>query len=477
MKVKEAFAGGEKMSRKRKFAQTAVCCLALLLIIILAVVFYCRANPRPAPSARAVGAVSGAAAGQIAENTRADREEFLSETLNLSVSPQGENRYLLTWNETVGDGYEVQRMAEDGVWETVERLEKTAARQYLTETLKSGRTVCYRVAAAGSVPDTAAATAEIRTEISPRYCTVWPVRNLPVSDPQTMEDTGRSVPAGAALCVLEEKDGMFLVWDGEAEGYIDSRYCMINLPEYLGDLCEYDIVNSYGALYRMHGYEIPQVTGTVISGYEKVQLADGQFLVPYLYPCCEKLIAAARAAGEDGWRLKIYDAYRPHLATEQIYQAAGQILDQPLPSGEAAAAASAGNERTYRDLVEMGPYHLSSFLARTGSSHNMGIALDLTLVSDTGEEPAMQTEMHDLSWYSVTDRNTGTADLLRDYMTGAGYHTLVSEWWHFQDNETRDALGLGYFQPGVSIEGWKADDNGRRYQNEDGTFATRSDSE
>ena len=252
---------------------------------------------------------------------------------------------------------------------------------------------------------------------------------------------------------------------------------MINLPEYLGDLCEYDIVNSYGALYRMHGYGIPQVTGTVISGYEKVQLADGQFLVPYLYPCCEKLIAAARAAGEDGWRLKIYDAYRPHLATEQIYQAAWQILDQPLPSGEAAAAASAGNERTYRDLVEMGPYHLSSFLARTGSSHNMGIALDLTLVSDTGEEPAMQTEMHDLSWYSVTDRNTGTADLLRDYMTGAGYHTLVSEWWHFQDNETRDALGLGYFQPGVSIEGWKADDSGRRYQNEDGTFATQSDSE
>ena len=232
------------MSRKRKFAQTAVCCLALLLIIILAVVFYCRANPRPAPSAWTIGAVSGAAAGQIAENTRADREEFLSETLNLSVSPQGENRYLLTWNETVGDGYEVQRMAEDGVWETVERLEKTAARQYLTETLKSGRTVCYRVAAAGSVPDTAAATAEIRTEISPRYCTVWPVRNLPVSDPQTMEDTGRSVPSGAALCVLEEKDGMFLVWDGEAEGYIDSRSCMINLPEYLGDLCGDDIGNS-----------------------------------------------------------------------------------------------------------------------------------------------------------------------------------------------------------------------------------------
>ena len=64
------------MSRKRKLAQTAVCCLALLLIIILAVVFYCRANPRPAPSARAVGAVSGAAAGQIAENTRADRRNF-----------------------------------------------------------------------------------------------------------------------------------------------------------------------------------------------------------------------------------------------------------------------------------------------------------------------------------------------------------------------------------------------------------------
>src|SRR5699024_12729000 len=101
-----------------------------------------------------------------------------------------------------------------------------------------------------------------------------------------------------------------------------------------------------------------------------------------------------------------------------IEQAARPSLGQPLPSGGAGGAAAAGNERTDRDLGEMGPYHLASFLARTGSSHNMGIALDLTLVSDTGEEPAMQTEMHDLSWYSVTDRNTGTADLLRDYMTG-----------------------------------------------------------
>ena len=64
--------------------------------------------------------------------------------------------------------------------------------------------------------------------------------------------------------------------------------------------------------------------------------------------------------------------------------------------------------------------------------------------------------MHDLSWYSAVDRNNEYANLLSSYMTEAGFHILVSEWWHFQDNETRDALELDYLQDGVLALGQSA---------------------
>lgn len=49
---------------------------------------------------------------------------------------------------------------------------------------------------------------------------------------------------------------------------------------------------------------------------------------------------------------------------------------------------------------------------------------------------------------------------------------ITSEWWHFQDNEVRDSLHPVSIQNGVSVEGWKKDDNGWRYQKADGEFCT-----
>ena len=104
--------------------------------------------------------------------------------------------------------------------------------------------------------------------------------------------------------------------------------------------------------------------------------------------------------------------------------------------------------------------------------HNMGIALDLTLERvDNGEELEMQTEMHDLSIYSVISRDNEEAVLLDGIMKGAGFGGLTSEWWHFQDNETRQALNLNiYMWNGVSCAGYVADDTGWRYRNSDGSF-------
>lgn len=495
--------------------------------------------------------------GPAAETMVVSREKILTRIMELSCEQLGENRYSFTWNETLGRKFQVQRSFGGNAWETVAEVALGEELKYDTEMLHSGTAYTYRVEAVendGSV--VAEDEAEIFTELLTLSCTIWPVKEMTLYAPDTMADTGVQTEALKAYRVLEEKDGSFLVEEGGTQGYIDSNYCLINLSDYLGELCSYDIVNSYSALYMMHGFEIPEITDTVIWGYEEILLSDGEYLVPYLYPCCEKLIIAAKAALEDGYRLKIYDAYRPHEATEELYQTAERILDDPLPvtitvsgegeetgaeeggTGEETGAEAAPEEwpedwseedireleeligpseeekllqqqlevlrgmtlpqteaglaetetdsedpaeiteeeiqmlkaagllppdwqpeeekelvPVYRNLVTNGSYKLSNFLARVGSAHNMGIALDLTLETLDGEELEMQTRMHDLSWYATIDRNNENADLLNKYMTGAGFAILRSEWWHFQDNETRDALELDYYQYGVTRKG------------------------
>jgi len=101
----------------------------------------------------------------------------------------------------------------------------------------------------------------------------------------------------------------------------------------------------------------------------------------------------------------------------------------------------------------------------------MGVAVDLTLTDAFGELP-MQTDMHDLSWYSETAQNKSNADTLARLMTGAGFGTLISEWWHFQDNEATNQLNVPPLLGGVTPECWVADDNGWRYRRADGKFHT-----
>ena len=83
----------------------------------------------------------------------------------------------------------------------------------------------------------------------------------------------------------------------------------------------------------------------------------------------------------------------------------------------------------------------------------------------------MQSEIHDLSWYSETYLNNLNAELLESYMSAVGMNGLNSEWWHFQDDKTRESIGLNSaLDQGVSPEGWTQDDGGWRYRRADGTF-------
>lgn len=385
--------------------------------------------------------------------------------LSLTYQETAPRLCVLEWDGVQCHHFEVrQRVGES--WRTIVRLTPGAHMRYDPGRLDSGSWNRFQVAAVDGEG------AELQTEeisfwasVSPLYGTIWPIENM-----NFWEDPGTnrlgSIPGGTMLCVLAEEGNWFRVRYGEEYGWIDSRYCMIDLPEYVGDYCAYDITNSYDSLFAVHGSPIRNVTHQVLPGYEHVRTADGTFLVPYLYPCAKKLLTAAQAAQADGLRLKIYEAFRPKEATRFSYDTTQAQMNEP-------ALTESGRQvgmTLSRLMTDNGRFGLGSFLARTISSHNRGIALDLTLENE-GEELEMQSVIHDLSWYSETYRNTLNAKLLEGYMTGVGMKGLSSEWWHFQDDDTRSAIGLNSsLDKGVSPEGWTQDDGGWRYRRSDGSF-------
>lgn len=417
--------------------------------------------------------------GLSTEAFTVDREVLLGTELILACRDDGHNRYTFSWNETKGDGYQVQCYdADTDSWITLASIPQQDPRTYSTEPLARYRNHRFRVIATGDesvTPDEITVT----TGASLIYSTVWPLTDQRVyTDSQRSGQLG-TAEKGKSLCILDEENGLFKIRFGNTEGWIDSNYCMINLPDFIGDLCSYDITNSYGSIFMVHGYEIPDVTGTIVTGYENVALSQTRYLVPLLYPTALKLEKAAQAALEQSYRLKIYDSYRPGEASQAVRDATEAILQLPLPETTYnnivitdMPAVKEGQTLTYNELMTgFGQYSINYFIAAYGSQHNYGVALDLTLEdAKTGEEIPMQCAIHDLSHYAVLKRNTDSADLLSELMQAAGFGTLVSEWWHFQDNAAQDSLELNPLWSGITAQGWVADSTGWRYRKANGSY-------
>ena len=410
------------------------------------------------------------------------REDLLGSVLGVQCEDLGNNVYRFTWNETRGEGYEVQQFNPlTADWDTLAEVPKDGERCYKTGHLARYTDYYFRVIAKDDQVEPE--DVNVQTGASVVYATIWPIKNLDVYlEPKQGESFGIA-KEGSMLCVLDVQGDWFYVRAGKVCGYIDSRYCMINLPDMIGDICLYDITNSHNSLYMVHEFEIPEVTDTVIKGYEDVEQKNGTYLVPLLYPTAKKLEKAAFAAIEQGYKLKIYDSYRPNEATLDIYDLAGKIMENPIPEKPftdkvltdlpVLPEPAEGEEPpvlTYKMLMtDNGRYSLANFLAKGGSRHNQGVAMDLTLTKN-GKDLEMQTSIHDLSWYSETKSNNKNAKLLRSIMEGAGFGGLTSEWWHYQDNDAKKELEPPYMKKGISAQGWVADDTGWRYRKADGTY-------
>lgn len=414
-----------------------------------------------------------------------EREDLLGRALDPVLTDEGNNVCSITWNETKGEYYEVQQLDHARQkWVTVATVPGDGERSYTTGHLENLSNFRFRVVAVGgdTLPNEryAAISSEMdfETGMTPIYCTIWPVKDMDAFDAPEGGTVVSSVAQAKAYCVIDAVGDMLGVSIDGQTCYIDGNYCMINLAEYLDELCTYDITNSYSSIYMVHEFAIPEVTDTVIDGYGAVAVGNGQYLVPLLYPTAKKIFVAAQDALSRGYRLKIYDAFRPNRATQKIYELAELILDEPIPEEpfngkmpEKMPEPVEGETLTYRKLMTNDEWSLSNFLAQGRSMHNYGVAVDLTLEDMySGKELKMQTSMHDLSHYSVLKENNKQAKLLAQIMKAAGLGDLRSEWWHFQDNEAKQTLDLPSVWKGVNCECWMADDNGWRFRNRNGSY-------
>jgi len=132
-----------------------------------------------------------------------------------------------------------------------------------------------------------------------------------------------------------------------------------------------------------------------------------------LRPVAQRLSRAAEEVSRHGYRLKVWDCYRPHAVQWQMW------------------------ERVPRRGYVADP--------RTGSHHNRAAAVDVTLVRADGSEVEMPTAFDTfgpaarqdapLTRPEVSERRA----LLRSAMEAAGFRINRMEWWHYEAPEAHGA--------------------------------------
>lgn len=143
----------------------------------------------------------------------------------------------------------------------------------------------------------------------------------------------------------------------------------------------------------------------------------------------EEAAAALRKASdalkERGYRLKIYDAYRPQRAVDHFMRWAADRNDVKMRAV------------FYPELDKSVLFDQGYIAAKSG--HSRGSTVDLTLVeSVTGREADMGGVFdyfgrcsHSGFTEGLTPAQIANRRILREAMVAAGFKPLAEEWWHF----------------------------------------------
>ncbi len=138
-----------------------------------------------------------------------------------------------------------------------------------------------------------------------------------------------------------------------------------------------------------------------------------------------KLADAQEMVKEDGYRLRIYDAYRPSSVSGILYK---QVPDP-------------------------------SYVSPAGKSyHNRGVSVDITLVDQEGNELEMPSEVMELNEKArrnrpMSDEAKTNLAYLTTVMNKCGFQSVSNEWWHYTDWDARKYMvsdinftGVEYFE-------------------------------
>lgn len=122
----------------------------------------------------------------------------------------------------------------------------------------------------------------------------------------------------------------------------------------------------------------------------------------------DKLMAAQEKFKKDGYRIKIYDAYRPQHVQEQMFKIV--------------------NNRVY--IAD----------PKKASDHVRGAAVDITLVDGQGNELEMPSPMHtfgpaaNVNSRTMTKKARENMKYMQRIMLDSGFLMYSGEWWHFKDS-------------------------------------------
>ena len=291
------------------------------------------------------------------------------------------------------------------------------------------------------------------------YCSI----NLSLlSNPDYNSSKVSSLTAGTGFKILKENNDWWYVSINNCNGWLPNKYCMINLPDVIPSII-YDDTNSYKSLFLSSQKELPNITGKQLYNVYQFnsRLNKEEFIMPIMYPTAKKIAKVQHLALSNNQSLKIYETFRPLDVQKKISSNLSFLMN---------------NDSTVFNGINRNSWNESWFIAQSISNHQRGIALDVSLVNVIDstynqigkysytsiieyKECKMPTRMHELSadavslkygvnsnsktaWQNVPLSNTMTesAICLQNYFTKCGFCPLASEWWHFNDLDTKDLL-------------------------------------
>lgn len=171
------------------------------------------------------------------------------------------------------------------------------------------------------------------------------------------------------------------------------------------------------AILEIRYYSTYNFVGERIDGYEQPVALLTKEAAAALKEASDELISK-------GYRLKIYDAYRPQKAVDHFMRWALDTEDTRM------------KQYFYPELEKNVLFPLGYIAEHSG--HSRGSTVDLTLFDMTTEKEVDMGgtfdyfgELSHPDYKDITDEQYANRMILRDAMLGHGFKPLDEEWWHF----------------------------------------------